>query len=297
MILGPVTLKASQGIFLGPTTLAASEKINTFGVGSITLSTYTPIQGDLITSTHNITDADGMGAITFSWLRDGVPIAGAAGANYTPTVADIGSTLSLQLRYTDGLGFDEVHTSTATSPVTPEVTPPVISLIGDAVVTLIEGDSYVDAGANVSDNIDADAVLVGSGVVDTSTVGQYQVSYDYTDAAGNAADTVIRTVNVLVDPTTIKPVLTLNGPSRVFIALDSVYHDAGATMTDNIDGSATIHALETVDSTILGIQRLNYNYTDSHGNAAVAISREVVVVSVSTGGLSFRPLEFTPITY
>ncbi|NBU72676.1 MAG: DUF5011 domain-containing protein, partial [Bacteroidetes bacterium] len=55
-------------------------------------------------------------------------------------------------------------------------------------------------GATVTDNVDATRTITGSGSVDTATVGFYTVTYTATDAAGNLAVPVTRTVNVVLDP-------------------------------------------------------------------------------------------------
>ena len=65
-------------------------------------------------------------------------------------------------------------------------------------VIIESGQQYNDAGATASDNIDGDIsgqiVVVNS--VDTTRVGNYTVTYNVTDFAGNAATTVTRSVRV-----------------------------------------------------------------------------------------------------
>lgn len=76
---------------------------------------------------------------------------------------------------------------------------PVITLLGANPLELNVGDVYTDPGATASDNIDGDltsSIIVGGDTVDTSTAGSYNVTYDVTDAAGNAATQVTRVVNV-----------------------------------------------------------------------------------------------------
>ena len=79
-----------------------------------------------------------------------------------------------------------------------DTTAPVITLNGAASVTIEVGSPYNDAGAMATDNYDGD--LTGSIVVvsnvDTSTVGNYTVTYNVTDTSGNAATEVIRTIIV-----------------------------------------------------------------------------------------------------
>ena len=70
-----------------------------------------------------------------------------------------------------------------------------------------------------------------------NTVGTYTVTYNVSDAAGNAATQVTRTVNITPDVTI--PVITLLGESEVSLELGSTYTDAGATAVDNIDGDIT----------------------------------------------------------
>ena len=83
---------------------------------------------------------------------------------------------------------------------------PVITLLGDNEVTVIEGESYVDAGATAKDitvdqnnkqiEVDITKDIVTNNSVDTTKVGEYKLTYNVTDAEGNKADEVIRTVTV-----------------------------------------------------------------------------------------------------
>ncbi|WP_298347017.1 DUF5011 domain-containing protein, partial [uncultured Algibacter sp.] len=92
--------------------------------------------------------------------------------------------------------------------VIPDTTAPVITLNGNATIDLNVGDTYTEQGATATDNIDGDltASIVIGGVVDTNIGGTYLVTYDVSDAAGNAATQVVRTVNVI--PDTTAPVIT-----------------------------------------------------------------------------------------
>ncbi|UJF31794.1 immunoglobulin-like domain-containing protein [Paenibacillus hexagrammi] len=89
----------------------------------------------------------------------------------------------------------------------PDTMKPVITLNGDAQVEVEYGASYQDAGAAAADEQDGDltAHIVVTGTVNTSVPGVYTLHYNVTDAAGNAAEEVIRTVTV--KPATGKPYL------------------------------------------------------------------------------------------
>ena len=82
--------------------------------------------------------------------------------------------------------------------VTEDSIAPVITLLGDAAVSIEVGDTYIDAGATAKDNYDGDITsnIVTVSNVDTAIVGSYTVTYDVSDANGNAAATVTRIVSV-----------------------------------------------------------------------------------------------------
>ena len=71
--------------------------------------------------------------------------------------------------------------------------------------------------------------ILASGHVNTETPGLYVLSYNYTDAAGNAAQTVTRTIEV-VDTTV--PVIILNGEANITHEGGSPYLDANASWSD-----------------------------------------------------------------
>jgi YVTN family beta-propeller protein len=77
---------------------------------------------------------------------------------------------------------------------------PVITLNGDSEITLIQGETYTEQGATVSDNDPAysESVTIGGDTVDTGIIGDYLVTYDAPDdASGNVPDQVTRTVHVI----------------------------------------------------------------------------------------------------
>lgn len=79
---------------------------------------------------------------------------------------------------------------------------PVIILIGEPVIHVVQGTGFQDPGASAIDNADGDisASIIVSGQVNTQIPGEYILRYNVTDKAGNAADEVIRTVKVTARP-------------------------------------------------------------------------------------------------
>ncbi len=87
---------------------------------------------------------------------------------------------------------------------TPEVikrvdtTDPVITLNGDAAITLERGTAFTDPGAAATDNLDGDltAAITTTGEVNINTVGDYTITYNVSDETPLTAS-IERTVSVV----------------------------------------------------------------------------------------------------
>jgi hypothetical protein len=81
----------------------------------------------------------------------------------------------------------------------PDTIAPIITLLGDSVVEIEVGENYVDAGATAVDDMDGDvtAQIVVNNPVDVNVVGEYEITYDVSDSAGNKAEQVKRIVRVV----------------------------------------------------------------------------------------------------
>ena len=185
---------------------------------------------------------------------------------------------------------------TRTVNVAADTTPPVISLIGNASISLELGQTYTEQGATATDNIDGDIsanIVIGGDTVNTNLAGTYIVTYNVSDAAGNAATEVTRTVTV--NPDTTPPVIVLNGSSPVNLTVGDTYTELGATATDNIDGDISgsiVIGGDTVNTSVAGTYIVTYNVSDTAGNAANQVNRTVNVSDPSSGcsgGISTYP--------
>lgn len=76
------------------------------------------------------------------------------------------------------------------------------------------------------------------------------------------------------------PVITLSGSSPLTIQVKTSYVDAGATATDNIDGTITsrIVTVNPVNTNVTNAYSVTYNVTDSAGNTATQVVRTVNVI-------------------
>ena len=83
----------------------------------------------------------------------------------------------------------------------PDISSPNITLNGNSNIELIIGDAYTELGATATDDVDGNITgsIVVTGSVDTSTTGNYTLTYTATDNAGNSSS-VNRTVIVKSSP-------------------------------------------------------------------------------------------------
>ncbi|PKH00261.1 immunoglobulin-like domain-containing protein [Paraglaciecola sp. MB-3u-78] len=160
---------------------------------------------------------------------------------------------------------------------------PVITLAGETNIILTVGDTYIEAGATVTDDVDADLTAVIDSTVDTSVAGNYTVTYSVADAAGNAA-TATRTVKVADAVDTQAPVISLIGAANINLTVGDTYSEAGATVTDNVDANLTAGIEGTVDTSVADTYTLTYSVSDAAGNAVTATRTVVVTAAVVITG-------------
>ena len=103
-------------------------------------------------------------------------------------------TYTLVYSATDSAG-NQSQVSREVVVVARDSTPPVISLIGDTTVEILEGETFEDPGATATDDRDGHVDITVSGNVGV-TPGIYTLTYSATDTSGNLSE-VVRTVEVL----------------------------------------------------------------------------------------------------
>jgi hypothetical protein len=89
---------------------------NTLPTGDVTIS-GTSTQGQVLTASNTLADANGMGAVSYKWYADGNEISGATAATYTLTQAEVGKKITVTASYADGQNTIESVTSQQTSSV------------------------------------------------------------------------------------------------------------------------------------------------------------------------------------
>ena len=131
---------------------------------------YAEVGTPLLADTSAISDEDGLGSFSYTWIRNGVQVSDAA--QYIPTADDEGAALVLTVRYTDGHGTEERLSlrSAAVQPAAGAIsgTPAGERLEGDAARNLISGlggnDTLIGReGGDVLTGGGGDDLLLGEG--------------------------------------------------------------------------------------------------------------------------------------
>jgi hypothetical protein len=74
-------------------------------------------QGETLTASNTLADADGIGVVGYQWLAGGIAIAGATGPTLVLGQAQVGKTIAVTASYTDGFGAFERVASAITAAV------------------------------------------------------------------------------------------------------------------------------------------------------------------------------------
>ena len=165
---------------------------------------------------------------------------------------------------------------TATALAAADVTPPVITILGDNPLAIEQHSGYLELGATALDDQSGSVAAVPSGTVNHTIAGTYTITYTATDAANNVS-TATRTVNVI---DSVAPIITLTGDALFSVDLDGTYTDPGASAFDAEDGvlPVTISG-DVVDASVLGDYNVIYTAIDAAGN--VGTNTRIVRVAIA----------------
>ncbi|MDC0643936.1 DUF5011 domain-containing protein, partial [Flavobacteriaceae bacterium] len=206
-------------------------------------------------------------------------------------------TYTLVYSVTDAGNNTASVTRTIAVKTPPDNTPPIIILTGEASINLTVGETFIDPGATATDDVDGiiTSSITTSGTVNTSSTGTYTISYSVSDAAGNTAIVVQRTVIVSASAAdTTPPVITLVGSSTINLNVGDNWQDTGGTANDNVDGDLTFSmtASYPVDSTFSSVTGntltftttgtfiITYSVSDAAGNTTTV--DRIIIVSADT---------------
>ena len=158
--------------------------VNDAPVGEVTISGIVA-QGQTLTAKNELTDADGLGTISFQWQADNQNIAGANQTTYQLVQADINKVISVIASYTDARGALESVSSANTS-----------VLILDQALSQLRADitnssatDYVNAGITGVSDTNVTSINDAMKSLDADNQGQIQqLVGSYNNILNYAAD-------------------------------------------------------------------------------------------------------------
>ncbi|BCE00047.1 BspA family leucine-rich repeat surface protein [Marinicellulosiphila megalodicopiae] len=172
-----------------------------------------------------------------------------------------------------------------------DTTTPSVTLFGKQTQNILVGSTYLEKGVSFEDLFDDSPEFTLTGSVNSLVVGDYALTYTVTDQSGNKSS-VMR--NVLVQDLT-KPTISLIGPSTSLLRYGAAYVELGASVSDNYDSDLTAVITGEVNNDVLGTYTLTYNVSDSSGNVASEVTRNVIIVDTQSPEITLNGESFTRI--
>ena len=261
---------------------------NALPTGEVTIL-GTPTQGQILTATNNLADANGMGTVSYTWYADGAEISGATGNTFTLTQAQVDKKMTVTARYFDGQNTAESVTSSQTAKVANINDAPtgLVTITGTAtqgqVLTASNTLADVDGLGTVSYKWYANGTEISGATAATYTLTQAEVGKaitakaSYTDG-GNTVETVsssatANVANINDAPTSVDKTVTINEDASQIFAVS----DFG--LTDAAGESDTLSAV--IISTLPALGTLTLN------NVNVVQGQRIPIATIPT-------LKYTP---
>ncbi len=220
---------------------------NNAPTGSVTIS-GSAIQGETLTATHDLADADGLGTVTYTWKAGGDELG--TGTEYVLTQSEVGRSITVTASYIDQAGYAENVVSDPTGPVENVNDPPTgtVSITGLAMVgrTLVATNELADADGlgTLGYQWKADGTEIGgatssSYILTTEELGKViTVTVSYTDGedtqetvTSGATDPVVENTSTLV-----LTAADLDRPTTLYQAGETIATLEGAGVTVMIGG-------------------------------------------------------------
>ena len=184
---------------------------------------------------------------------------------------------TITYKATDNVGNTATATITikVTAVVDKDTTPPVITITGynnGATIQKVKGSPISIPTAIATDDIDQRVNVIITQNVDFNNVGDYTVTYQATDTAGNIATATI-TIKVTAVADTTPPVITIagyNNDDTIQTTRTKSIPIPTATATDQVDGTVNVVRSGTVDFNTVGNYIITYKAIDNANNTATA---------------------------
>jgi hypothetical protein len=281
---------------------------NNSPTGSVVINGNAVQNQTLTVDTSTVADADGLGAFSYQWYRDGSAVTGATAATYGLTASDVGKQITVGVSYVDGGGTTESLTSAPTPAVllpNPVIAPLAAAsdsgVLGDGITKVttptLTGTGTVGTSVNLYDG----TTLLGTVTVGATgswsfktpvlAPGLHALGVQASNATGGLSSTV--PFPLTIDTSTPKPTVAISGDSGPVAAsgatnsqhlVISGIAEAGATV-QLLDGTTSLgttiasggsYAFD-LTGVAVGTHSFTAKATDVAGNVASALPIAVTV--------------------
>jgi Ca2+-binding RTX toxin-like protein len=266
-----------------------AESVSSAATSSVANSNDTPTglvtitgiaqQGQTLSASNTLTDADGLGTITYQWRANGVEIVGATLPTYVLTANEVGKTVTALARYTDLGGTAESVSSVATATVAATVG---VTLTGTSAANTLTGTAQDDTLNGLAGN-DTLNGGVGNDTLDGGTgndsmiggTGNDTYVVDATaDVINEAASSGTDTIRVSLATYSLNSTANANIENLVYTGT-AAFTGTGNALANAITGSSGNDALDGG----LG----NDTLTGGRGNDTYTVESAGDVVVENTG--------------
>ena len=278
----PGTIKSSAGNNYSGTTsynFTTAAFVNSLPGGNVTI-TGAPTQGQTLTASNSVADADGLGSISYQWAATGVPIPGATASTLTLAEAQVGKAITVTASFIDGHGTAEAVTSTPSSSVANlnDVLTGAVTISGTATQgqTLTANNTLADSDGlgTVTYQWLANGIAIAGATSNTLTLVEAQVgkavtvTASYTDGHGTVESSTSAATNAVANVNDAPTgAVTINGVTSLGQTLS-----AANTLAD-LDGLGTISFQWSADSTsIAGATSSTLTLTDAQTGKAITVT-------------------------
>ncbi len=292
-----------ESVTSSPTALIAN--VNDEPTGNVTIAGI-KTEGQTLTASNTLADADGLGTISYQWKRNGAIIGGGTLSTYDLVQADVGKAITVSANYTDLQGTPESVTSSPTALIANVDNAPTGSVTISGLAT--EGETLT--ASNTLADIDGLGTIsyqwkrAGSDIVG-ATLTTYDlvqadvgkvitVTASYTDLEGTPE-------SVTSNPTALIANVNDLGVSTI---IGSSIRDQGETLTANVTdadglpviinyqwkrngaaiGGGTLSTYELVQADVGKAITVTASYTDLQGTPESPTSAQVAVLNINDAG-------------
>lgn len=151
-----------------------------------------------------------------------------------------------------------------------DVIAPVITLTEGPEIVVTYGATFADPGYAAADECDGDitSLVSVSGTVDTTTCGEYLLTYRVTDSANNTCELQRKVIVKDISA----PSVHLSGDSILYLRIGTEYTEPGYSANDNLDGVITnlVQVNSNLNINSIGTYTITYTVTDTSGNVGQA---------------------------